>query len=157
MVDHSAKGLAGEPFAMPVELGKIREFARATFATDPAQLAGDAPVSPPTFLMTATFWQDGAADPWPAVALDVARGLHAEQEFEFFGEPPRAGARLTGRSTIEEIFTKQSRGGGTLTFAVMVTDFHDETGALVARTRLTGVETAPVPEATAPAEPGEGA
>ncbi len=32
-----------------------------------------------------------------------------------------------------------------MTFAVMYTDFHDETGRLVARAKLTGVETARPP------------
>lgn len=134
MVDKAAAGRTGEAFVMDVERGKIREFARATFADD-----GD--ISPPTFLMTAAFWQTGDSDPWPAVAMDVARGLHAEQEFTFFGEPPRAGDRLIGQSRIESIYTKEGRRGGTLTFAVMVTEFRDPSGRLVAEVRQTGVET----------------
>ena len=39
--------------------------------------------------------------------------------------------------------------GSAMTFAVMVTEFHDEGGKLVAESRLTGVETA--------RPPGEGA
>jgi hypothetical protein len=99
----------------------------------------------PTFLTTAFFWQTGAADPWPAVALDQQRGLHAEQEFVFFGPPPRAGDRLTGISEITDIYTKQGRRGGELTFAVMTTDFTDESGRVVARSILTGVETGQPP------------
>jgi hypothetical protein len=79
--------------------------------------------------------------------MDVQRGLHAEEEYTFFGPPPRAGTRLTGRSRIGEIYTRQGRRGGELTFAVLHTDFHDETGRLVARSTMTGVETTRAPQA----------
>jgi MaoC dehydratase-like protein len=77
--------------------------------------------------------------------MDKQRGLHAEQEYTFFGPPPRAGTRLTCRSRIGEIYTKQGRRGGEMTFVVQYTDFHDETGRLVAQAKMTGVETARPP------------
>lgn len=142
MVDHAALATVGTPFEMVIERGKIREFAAATFAADPSYRHDPAPVIPPTFLTTAAFWQDAAADPWPLVRMDPARGLHAEQEFVFHGPPPRAGDTLTGQSRIAEIFTKQGRRGGELAFVVMVTEFRDASGRLVAEARMTGVETA---------------
>ena len=45
-------------------------------------------------------------------------------------------------SRITDVYTKQGRRGGEMTFAVMVTDFVDSTGTLVARATMTGVETA---------------
>jgi len=39
-----------------------------------------------------------------------------------------------------------------MTFAVMVTEFRDESGRLVAEARLTGVETERPPDADAPKE-----
>src|SRR3954464_12535093 len=141
MVDDSAAGVTGEPFTLHVERGKIREFARATGSANPSYLQAERPVIPPTFLTTAFFWQTGAADPWQAVAMDQRKGLHAEQEFVFHGPPPRAGDRPAGRSRIESLTRKEGRRG-TLTFAVMVTEFHDESGRLVATAKLTGVETA---------------
>ena len=72
MADPAAVGTRGEPFRMDIERGKIREFAVATGATpahDPAYLDAENPVIEPTFLTTAFFWQAGAADPWPAVAI----------------------------------------------------------------------------------------
>ncbi|MGN9910131.1 FAS1-like dehydratase domain-containing protein [Phytohabitans sp. LJ34] len=140
MVDSAALGATGTPFTMPVERGKIREFARATGSTNPAYLDEPAPVAPPTFLTTAAFWQEGDADPWRAVAMDQSRGLHAEQEYVFHGPPPRAGDVLTGTSRIVDVYQKRGRSG-TLTFAVMVTEFRDHSGRLVAEARLTGVET----------------
>ena len=146
MANPKAVGTEGAPFRMDIERGKIREFALATGSTDPAYLEAERPVIPPTFLTTTFFWQTGESDPWPAVELDQRRGLHAEQEYTFFGPPPRAGTRLTCRSRITDVYTKTGRRGGELTFAVMVTDFHDETGRLVAQAKLTGVETARPPQ-----------
>ena len=123
---------------LEVERGKIREFARATFAPVPED---ERPVAPPTFLTTAFHWQSDASDPWEKVRMDPSRGLHAEQEFVFHGPPPRAGDRLTGTSRIEEIYDKTGKRGGTMTFVVMVTEFRDDSGRLVAESRLTGVET----------------
>jgi hypothetical protein len=134
MVDASALGATGKPFVLEVERGKLREFARATFGE-----ASD--VAPPTFLTTAFHWQSGDSDPWEQVRMDPSRGLHAEQEFVFHGPPPRAGDRLVGTSRIDDIYEKTNRAGKTLTFVVMVTEFRDETGTLVAESRLTGVET----------------
>ncbi|GAA3268336.1 MaoC family dehydratase N-terminal domain-containing protein [Dactylosporangium vinaceum] len=141
MVDDSAAGITGEPFTLDVERGKIREFARATHSANPDYLEAPRPVIPPTFLTTAFFWQLGKADPWIDVAMDQHKGLHAEQEYVFHGPPPRAGDRLTGLSRIESVTRKEGRSGP-LTFAVMVTEFRDDTGRLVATSRLTGVETA---------------
>lgn len=138
MVEASALGATGTPFVLEVERGKVREFARATFAPVPE---GERPVTPPTFLTTAFHWQSAESDPWEQVRMDPARGLHAEQDFVFHGPPPRAGDRLTGSSRIEEIYEKTNRAGKTLTFVVMVTEFRDDDGRLVAQTRLTGVET----------------
>ena len=134
MVDRSALGATGTPFVLEVERGKLREFARATFG-EPTDIA------PPTFLTTAFHWQSGDSDPWDRVRMDPSRGLHAEQEFVFHGPPPRAGDRLIGTSRITEIYDKTNRAGKTLTFVVMVTEFRDDAGTLVAESILTGVET----------------
>lgn len=134
MVDRSALGATGTPFELEVERGKLREFARATFGT-----AND--VSPPTFLTTAFHWQSADSDPWEQVRMDPSRGLHAEQEFVFHGPPPRVGDRLTGTSRISEVYEKTNRAGKVLTFVVMTTEFRDDSGRLIAETKLTGVET----------------
>jgi hypothetical protein len=149
MANEKAVGAEGAPFELDVERGKVREFARATLSSHLAYLKDEHPVSPPTFLTTMFFWEkdvDGS-NPWHRVELDQKRGMHAEQEYVFYGPPPRAGARLIGRSRIETVFHKEGRRGGRLTFAVMVTEFRDATtGALVAEARMTGVETEKPPE-----------
>lgn len=138
MVDPAALGRTGEPFTIDVERGKIAEFARATFSTNPAY-TGDSPIVPATFLTTMVFWDPSPV--WGFVAMDRSRALHAEQEYVFHGPPPAAGTRLTAQSRITEIYTKTGRRGGELTFAVMVTEFRDQSGTLVAEAKLTGVET----------------
>lgn len=142
MVDSAALGRTGEPFPMDIERGKVREFARATRSENPDYLSDPEPVIPPTFLTIAAFWATGDSSPWDAVKMDQSRGLHAEQEYIFHGPPPRAGTRLVAQSRITEIYEKEGRRGGAMTFVVMVTEFRDPSGRLVAQARLTGVETA---------------
>lgn len=148
MVDKSALGAVGTPFELDVERGKIHEFARATRSAHPAHLVGDHPVAPPTFLTTTFFWEQLAADsnPWSKVQMSPDRGMHAEQEYVFYGPPPRAGMRLRCQSRIADIYEKEGRRGGTMTFVVMVTEFRDQSGTLVAEARMTAVETAKPPE-----------
>lgn len=137
MVDRDSAGTVGEPFELVVERGKIREFARATHADHPDFETGAS--IPPTFLTTAYHWHTAGSDVEPAAQLDPQRSLHAEQEFVFHGPPPGAGTRLTGTARIDKVYEKQSRRG-TLTFVELVTEYRDEAGALVAESRLTGVE-----------------
>lgn len=148
-MDYSALNQTGTPFEMRIETGKVREFARAVHAEDqPAYMTTDAPVIPPTFLTSQFFWEERVPDsnPWHRVLLDPQRGMHAEQEYIFHGPPPKAGTRLTCTSRIAEMYEKEGKRGGKLGFAVMVTEFRDESGRLVAEARMTGVETARPPE-----------
>jgi hypothetical protein len=148
MVDRAAAGIEGVPFELVVERGKLREFARAVQAEHPEYLKGETSVIPPTFLTTTFFWEEAVegANPWHRVAMSQERGMHAEQEYVFHGPPPRAGTRLKCHSRIESVSEKEGRRGGKLVFAVMVTEFHDEAGNLVAEARMTGVETEKPPE-----------
>ncbi|MGZ8734561.1 MAG: FAS1-like dehydratase domain-containing protein [Acidimicrobiia bacterium] len=144
MVDKAALGEAGEPFVMPLEQGKIREYARSIGSSHPEYLDDQTPVVPAHFLTTTFFWEGERGNPWDRVQMSQQRGMHAEQEYIFHGEPPRAGTRLTCTSRIDKIYEKTSRGGTTLTFVEMVTDFRDPDGVLVAEARMTAVETSAV-------------
>jgi hydroxyacyl-ACP dehydratase HTD2-like protein with hotdog domain len=137
MVNRSAVGAVGAPFELIVELGKIREFARATQSHHPAFQVGTC--SPPTFLTTAYHWHTANSDVEPIAELDPQRSLHAEQEFVFHGPPPAAGTRLTGTARIDRVFEKKGKRGP-MTFVVLVTEYRDADGTLVAESRLTGVE-----------------
>ena len=135
------KGRAGRPFTIHVELGKIREFARATKSTDPAYFTTDDPVSPGTYLAVLHHWRTGESSPWAGADRNMARVLHGGQEFIFHGEPPRAGMRLLARSRIDDVYQKRGRRGGVMTFTVIVTEFFDDAGRLVAETASTSIET----------------
>ena len=146
MVARKALGAHGTPFEMDIERGKIDEFARAIRATHPQYFQGPAPTVPPTYLATQFFWEQRVegANPWQQVEMSEERGMHAEQEYIFYGPPPRAGDRLVARSTVTDITEKQNRRGETLVFVKMVTAFRDaETDRLVAEAVLTGVERQP--------------
>jgi len=142
MVARAALGEEGAPFEMDIERGKIDEFARAVGATSEAHFRERDPVVPATFLTTIFFWEKRVqgANPWHLVEMSEERGMHAEQEYVFHGPPPQAGDRLSCKSTITEMWDKQSRSGATLTFVKMVTEFRSPDGELVAESVLTGVE-----------------
>ncbi|MHB9848804.1 FAS1-like dehydratase domain-containing protein [Streptomyces krungchingensis] len=139
-MDADIVGKTSPSFTMLVELGKVREFVRAVGATDSTDSPDETPCVLPTFLCTQDLWHDESADPIAMSGLDVTRGLHAEQEFVFFGRPPRVGSRLTCATRVEEVFRKTGRRGGDMTFMVAVTEFRDEEGHLVAESRKTSVE-----------------
>lgn len=133
-------GPSGRSFAMPVERGKIREFAKATKSHQRVYFEGEFPLSPVTFLMSSAFWLDPESEPYdPNLKLD--RILHGEQEFVFCGEPPRAGTTLVGRKVVERTYSRQGRRGGAMTFIVILTEFRNESGVVVAESRTTLVET----------------
>lgn len=105
------------PPTAPYRVGreKIREFAAAVGAADPAYHDADAAralghadvVAPPTFpiVVTAAATQQLIED--PGLGLDFSRVVHGDQRFAY-ARPVVAGDELVCRNTIEEIL---SRGG----------------------------------------------
>ena len=89
-IDRSLIGVWGPESTMRVELGKIREFAKAVKETNPAFFADGVPIAPPTFLMTLAHWIGDLGQTRSAVKLDYRRLLHGEQDFEYV-RPIRAG------------------------------------------------------------------
>ena len=124
------------------ERGKIREFAEA-MQSDSTDYRGDNPVIPPTFLITAACWAPRGCR--VDVGFDRARVLHGEQEFRFTAELPRAGDVLRARERVAERYEKHGGRGGTMRFAVVVTEFRNAAGALVAEARCTMIERSPAP------------
>jgi N-terminal half of MaoC dehydratase len=132
-------------YQMPVERGKIREFAKATHAQNPAYVA-DEPVIPPTFLTTARLvWEPEDQGPAHEVDLDLQRLLHGEEEYVFYGPPPRAGQTLTVTVSPPERSAKEGRRGGSMRLTTMTTEFRDESGILVATQVTTLIETSRPP------------
>jgi hypothetical protein len=145
MVDQSKVGLTDEPSTMPIERGKIREFARACKTSNPAYVEDPRPVSPPTFLTNVNFWSGGGQSPMQRLDIDLRRLLHGGQEYVFHGPPPRAGSELTFQTRVDKIYEKEGRRGGTMTFIETVTEFKDPAGTLVAEARSTAIVTGQAP------------
>jgi hydroxyacyl-ACP dehydratase HTD2-like protein with hotdog domain len=134
-------GRSGTPFQMPIEHGKVREFVAAV--EDKSVAPGDPhAVIPPTFLASAVWWEQDGSNPLQAAGLDSSRMLHVEQEFVFHGPPPSIGSILTGQSRIADVFEKQGKRSGNMTFVSVVTEFRDSEGHLVAEGTWTEAEIA---------------
>jgi len=147
-MDKSDIGRVGAPQILHVEFGKIREFARAIkddnplyFDPDYARREAGGIVPPPTFTMTLAHWDDGRGR--PALDLDLRRLLHGEQEFEYV-QPIHAGDVLTATTRVADVFEKAGGRGGTMKFAILETEFKNQSGALVMRSRSTLIETGQV-------------
>jgi acyl dehydratase len=117
-VNKSVKGKEYPPFAVTVERGKIKEFARAIGDCSPFYLDdavgrasewGDI-IAPPTFAIT---FRDENADTGTVLkdlGVDISRILHGEQEFESY-KPIRPGETYLCRSRITGIYEKTGRSG----------------------------------------------
>jgi len=145
VVDKSQVGLTDEPAQIPIERGKLREFARACKSDNPAYVDAPTPVAPPTFLTNTNFWMSAATSPLAKLGIDLKRLLHGGQEYVFHGPPPAAGTELTFQTRVDKIYEKEGKRGGTMTFVETVTEFCDAKGTLVAEARSTAIETGQAP------------
>ena len=137
-----------EAFEVPVERGKIREFAQAAFDDNPIyfdeEYAGKTKsgciIAPPHFVTDIAH----AYDHWWQILgeLNVKPGhsAQAEEEYIYF-KPIFVGDVLTGEEKIVDFYEKTSRRGGKITFAVIETTFHNQNGEKVVVDRKTTMET----------------
>jgi acyl dehydratase len=140
-------------FDLPVERGKVREFALAVgednpVLLDPAQarLQGFPDVlAPPTFTVT-QIWQVPRDERESRLGanLDYERVLHGEQEF-VFRRLPVAGEVLKGTLRISKDFTKEGRRGGSMRFVTYESRFTDIDGEEVLTAYYTLIQTAKDP------------
>jgi hypothetical protein len=129
-------------YEMPIEVSKVREFARAVKSRNPAHRGPDA-MMPPTMLTSAgLLWEPRGQAALDSLGFDVKRLLHGEEEYVFHGPPPRVGQVLEVESRVEETYEKPGRRGGMMRFGVVVNEFRDDEGKLVAEQRSLLVETA---------------
>lgn len=138
------------PYELPVELGKVREFATATKAAHPAFYDGDRPPIPPTFLTVAELWAPTEGRVLRGLGLDWSSLLHGGQRYVFTGEPPHAGDRLTATERIVDTRTTVGRRSGPLQVIDYVIDFATLDGAVVAREFHTTLVTTGVPRSAGP-------
>lgn len=150
MEDQRAKdpriGRSGQPTTMPVELGKIREFARAIkddnpiyFDEEHAKREAGGVMPPPTFTMTQAFWDEPASR--IDHGLDMRRVLHGEQEFEYL-RPVRAGDTLTAKARISNVEKRPGKRGGEMTLVTLETEYRNQSGEVCLYARSTIIETA---------------
>ena len=140
-----AIGITSDPVALPVERGKIREFARACLDDNPEYVDAVDPPVPPTFLTVRNFWMSADTSPLARVGLDLRRLLHGGEEYVFHGPPPRAGEELTCQTRVDAVYEKEGKRGGTMTFVETVVEFRDAGGRLRAECRSTAIETGRAP------------
>jgi acyl dehydratase len=140
-------------FDLPVERGKIREFALAVgednpvfFDPEEARRQGFPDiVAPPTFTVT-QIWQVPREEREARLGanLDYERVLHGEQEF-VYKRLPFAGEVLTGTMRISADVTKQGRRGGSMRFVTYESRFTDAEGEDVLTAYYTLLETSKDP------------
>ena len=145
MVNKAAVGESDDPTQIPIERGKIREFARACMTKNADYVDDAQPAVPPTFLTTTNFWMTAGTSPLAKLDIDLKRLLHGGQEYVFHGPPPRAGTELTAQTRVDKIYEKEGKRGGTMTFVETVTEFKDASGKVVAEARATAIETGQAP------------
>ncbi len=134
------------PFAVTVERGKIKEFARAIGDLNPFYLDdavgrasrwGDV-IAPPTFAIA--FRDDevaGTAAVLRDLGYDISRVLHGEQEFEIFRQIT-PGETFLCRTKVTDVYEKTGRSGP-MGFIVRETAVTDRTDEIVVRMRHTTV------------------
>ena len=140
-------------FRLPVEAGKIREFALAVAEDNPVHYDADEArrqglpdiVAPPTFTVT-QMWQVPREERERRLGANLAydRVLHGEQEF-FYRRLPVAGEVLDARMRIASDLTKRGRRGGTMRVVTYESVFTDASGEEVVRALYTLMEM-PLPE-----------
>ena len=129
------------PYAVTVERGKIKEFARAVGDLNPfyvddavgrASPWGDI-IAPPTFPIT---FRDEGADTAAFLrdlGTDISRVLHGEQEFELH-RPIQPGQTYLCRAKVLDIYEKTGRSGP-MAFVVRETTVTDGSNEIVATLR----------------------
>ena len=140
-------------FELPIERGKVSEFAQAVaeknpvyFDVDHARSEGFPDVlAPPTFTVT-QIWQVGREERESRLGadLDYGRVLHGEQEFSY-NRLPFAGEVLKGTMRISKDFTKEGKRGGEMRFVTYESVFTDVQDEVVLTAYYTLIETSKDP------------
>lgn len=143
------------PEGLPVERGKIHEFACSIYDDDPlyhdevaAKAAGlPSVVAPATFTSTHALFSDPMAEmsEMGDLELNMMYVLHGGQEYDF-ERPIFAGEVLTANKGEMKVYTKQGRRGGLMKFVEIESYFTDEKGETVLRLKSTLIQTAGVVE-----------
>ncbi|SEQ90097.1 FAS1-like dehydratase domain-containing protein [Natrinema salaciae] len=134
-----------------IEPGKVEEFARAITAEDPvfrdetaaAERGHDRVPAPLTYSQVGRFPRYTPADV-DGKGFDLGFQpeyvLHGEQAHEY-ERPIYVGDVLEGTTTLADVFQREGPRAGTMTFAVLETEYRAQNGELVLTDRATAIET----------------
>ncbi|MBZ6495235.1 FAS1-like dehydratase domain-containing protein [Natrinema longum] len=137
--------------AFRIEPGKVEEFARAITSDDPvfrdetaaAERGHDRVPAPLTYTQVARFPRYTPADV-DGKGFDLGFQpeyvLHGEQAHEY-ERPIYVGDVLEGTTTLADVFQREGGRAGTMTFAVLETEYRTRDGDLVLTDRSTAIET----------------
>ncbi|WP_068395986.1 FAS1-like dehydratase domain-containing protein [Kribbia dieselivorans] len=142
----SLVGLVVDEVEYGVEEGKIREFARASFAEDPvhtdpsvAHARGlSAPAATATHVVVAGHHRDQRAFV-ARLGLDMTRIVVGSVRWEY-DRPLLAGDRLTGRRVVIADETREGKRGGTMRLVTLETTYTDAEGQTPVRQREVLIE-----------------
>ncbi|QLK24817.1 MaoC family dehydratase N-terminal domain-containing protein [Natrinema zhouii] len=137
--------------AFRIEPGKVAEFARAITSDDPvfreetaaAERGYDRVPAPPTYTQVGRFPRytpDGIDGTGFDLGFRSEYVLHGEQAYEY-ERPVAVGDVLEGTTTLADVFQREGGRAGTMTFAVLETEYRDRDGDLVLTDRSTAIET----------------
>lgn len=132
-----------------IEAGKVEEFARAVKDDNPAfrdeeaaaEQGFDGIPAPLTFPRVSTFPRYRAIE---GRGIDIGfpeeYAIHGEQSYQY-ERPLQVGDVLTGTMTLTDVYQRDGGRGGTMTFAILETEYRDDDGDLVVTERSTVIET----------------
>ena len=136
MVKMEMAGTQYAEFEFPVERGKIKEFAGAILDTNPVYRdTGYAkskgfndviiPVTYPMSFIHHLDVENFVLEMSLKIGLDPAKSVHGETEI-LFERPVCAGETLRGEIGIGNIYEKEGKRGGKMTFVEVEIKFYDE-------------------------------
>lgn len=139
LIDPAVVGSTSEPVVFEVEKGAIRAFAHAIGDENPlchdeafARQHGYASlVAPPTFPTTFRV-------PIPQVRFELSRVLHGGQEYSYV-RPIVAGDVLHCVSRVADVYEREGKQGGKMTFLVTEMRGEDADGQLVFTSKGTAI------------------
>lgn len=128
-------------FEFPVERGKIKEFAGAIGDPNPAYrdreyaraLGFSDVLAPVTFPIASSFQMPSdnyVLETSLQLGMDPGKSVHGTFEI-IYERPVCAGETLRGEIVVGDIYEKEGKRGGTMTFVEMKQNFYDEKGELV--------------------------
>jgi acyl dehydratase len=156
MADKTKLGMEFPPYTYVVEKGKIAEFAMAVAQKDSKTDVNPVYVDPeaakkegyrdvivtPTMQTCFSMWSGGGLGGLIEVlGIDIARLLHGEEEYEYYGEI-NPGDVMTGKTKVVQMYDKEKKNqpGKYMEFTVMETEIRNQRGELVLKSRTTTVE-----------------